>query len=150
MLTSRFCGRCFAPHTVALTGTFSVTELKPFAGCCVRASNTVNADSRHVTTNLFMAISLRSNSTEHTPFLTLCSTLTVPVRRSNIFTSPLSYPASTHRSSSLKELPNATLQQSLALTPSAGSKMATGASFWRTSHTRTHPSRPPVTSSGGP
>jgi hypothetical protein len=33
---------------------------------------------------------------------------------------------------------------------SAGSKAATGASFCRTSHTRTAPSRPQVTSSGGP
>mmetsp|Transcript_29185 Transcript_29185/g.46824 ORF Transcript_29185/g.46824 Transcript_29185/m.46824 type:complete len:248 (+) Transcript_29185:647-1390(+) len=150
MDTSRFCGRCLAPHTVAPTGTFSVTLLKPFSACCVRASYTVNCDSRHVTTNLFIAISFLSNSTPHTPLPTLVSQRTVPVRRSNNFTSPLSYPASTHRSSSLYELPNATLQQSRALTPSPGSKHATGASRCRTSHTRTAPSRPPVTSSGAP
>jgi hypothetical protein len=34
--------------------------------------------------------------------------ITLFMRRSNILTSPLSYPASTHRSSSLKLLPNAT------------------------------------------
>lgn len=38
---------------------------------------------------------------------------TLFVRRSNSFTSPLSYPASTQRSSSLKEFPKATHQQSL-------------------------------------
>ncbi len=38
---------------------------------------------------------------------------TLFIRRSNILTSPLSYPASTQRSSSLYELPNATHQQSL-------------------------------------
>lgn len=32
----------------------------------------------------------------------------------------------------------------------AGSKAAMGASFWRASQTRTHPSLPPVTTSGGP
>ena len=44
---------------------------------------------------------------------------TVPRRRSNSFTSPLSYPANTI-SSSLNEFPNATDQQSRAFTPSAG------------------------------
>lgn len=142
-------------------------------------------------------------------------THTLLVRRSNSFTSPLSYPASTQRSSSLCELPNATHQQSLRrehntaahtnavsccvhtsychpqpcgshaglllcaacgvlsttaardsllancfppppptthlmLLLSAGSKAATGASSCRTSHTRTQPSPPHVTSSGGP
>jgi len=42
----------------------------------------------------------------------------------------------------MPSLPNATLQQSRALTPSPGSKHATGASRCRTSHTRTAPSRP--------
>jgi hypothetical protein len=51
---------------------------------------------------------------------------------------------------SLNELPSATHQQSLAVLPSAGTKAATGASGWRVSHTRTPPSRPPVTISGAP
>ena len=42
-----------------------------------------------------------SNCTPQTPLRTLPSQRTVLVRRSNILTSPLSYPASTQRSESL-------------------------------------------------
>lgn len=43
-----------------------------------------------------------------------------------------------------------THQQSRTVLPAAGTKAATGASGWRVSHTRTAPSRPPVTISGAP
>ena len=54
-----------------------------------------------------------------------------------------------HLSSSEKEFPKATVQQSLAASPSPGSNANTG-SATRGSHNRTHPSRPPVTISGAP
>merc|ERR1719171_1719428 len=47
------------------------------------------------------------------------------------------------------EVPNATVQQSAGFSPSIGSSDNTG-SCWRGSHTRTVPSRDPVTSSGAP
>ena len=47
-------------------------------------------------------------------------------------------------------IPNATAQQSLLVSPSAGSMVATGASFCRVSHTLTLPSLLPVTISGAP
>lgn len=49
------------------------TPRPAFLGCCVRASNTWNCPSRHVTLNLFIAMSLRSNCKPHTPFFTLVS-----------------------------------------------------------------------------
>ena len=45
--------------------TVSVRLAKPFVGCCVRMSYTVNLDSRPATTSLFMGMSLRSNSMLH-------------------------------------------------------------------------------------
>mmetsp|Transcript_9467 Transcript_9467/g.16271 ORF Transcript_9467/g.16271 Transcript_9467/m.16271 type:complete len:230 (-) Transcript_9467:275-964(-) len=150
IITSRFCGRCLVPHTVELCGTFSTSPVKPLRGCSVRASNTWNCDSSVVTENLFIWISLRSNSTPHTPFPTFVFHRSFPMRRSNIFTSPLSYPARIHLSSSLNEFPNATDQQSRMWFISVGSKTVTGASGWRVSHTATRPSRPPVTISGAP
>ena len=47
-------------------------------------------------------------------------------------------------------IPNATVQQSLLVSPSAGSMVATAVSFCRVSHTLTLPSLLPVTSSGAP
>lgn len=46
-------------------------------------------------------------------------------------------------------VPNATVQQSRAVSPSAGCSTSTG-SLTRTSHTRTQPSRPQVAISGAP
>eukprot|EP00961_Rhodomonas_salina_P120606 1623062-Rhodomonas_salina.3 len=50
----------------------------------------------------------------------------------------------------LKLFPNATVQQSRAVSASLGSKLATGTSFCLGSHTFTAPSLPPVTISGAP
>jgi hypothetical protein len=47
--------------------------LRTWVGFCVRASNTWYTDSRHVTMNLFMGMSLRSNDNPHTPFFTFVS-----------------------------------------------------------------------------
>lgn len=52
-----------------------------------------------------------------TPFRTFDSQRTCNVRKSNTLTSPLSKPAQTQRSSLLYESPNATDQQSLAVSP---------------------------------
>ena len=46
--------------------TFSVTEANPLLGCCVLISNTCSLDSRHVAASLFISMSLRSNSRQHT------------------------------------------------------------------------------------
>lgn len=57
-----------------------------------------------------------------------------------------------HLPSLLYELPKATAQQSLEFSfcSASGSISATGTFFCLGSHTRTHPSFPPVTISGGP
>ncbi|KAG6554192.1 hypothetical protein Mapa_004108 [Marchantia paleacea] len=94
-------------------------------------------------------MSLRSNSTPHTPFGNVVSHRILFNRRSKSFKSPLSYPAKMHLSSSLYEFPKPTAQQSLA-PPLAGSNEAAGTSFCLGSHTSTLPSRPPVTISGAP
>merc|ERR1712094_13381 len=57
--------------------------------------------------------------------------------------------ATMHRSSSVCDPPNATLQQSRP-DPSSGSSEATATSGCLGSHTRTVPSRLPVTNSGAP
>jgi hypothetical protein len=98
--TSRFCGRWRASQTVALWA-FSVRLEKPRIGCCVRMSKTLNLLSSVVATSLFISMSRRSKSTLTTPLPTLVSHRTAFMRRSKSFTSPLSYPAARHRSSSL-------------------------------------------------
>lgn len=50
MNKSRFCGRCFASHTVDLCA-FSLRYANPEVGCCVRMSYVRNLDSRVVTTS---------------------------------------------------------------------------------------------------
>mmetsp|Transcript_69846 Transcript_69846/g.221266 ORF Transcript_69846/g.221266 Transcript_69846/m.221266 type:complete len:221 (+) Transcript_69846:383-1045(+) len=141
---------CRQPHTVEDVTIFSVRLAIPAVGCWVRASNTWNWLSRVETTSLFIWMSFLSNSTPQTPFFTLVSHRTRFVRRSKSLTSPLSYPASTARSSSLNEFPNATVQQSLAFSGFSGSRVATGASSCRVSQMQTRPSRPQVASSGAP
>ena len=148
MKISRFVGRCLASHTVLLCA-FSVSEVNPSSGCCVLISNSRNLDSNDVTTSLFISISLRSNSALTTPLPTFVSHIILLVRRSNNLTSPLSYPATTHLSSSLYELPNFTVQQSRASFSSVGSSDNT-AFLTRGSQTLTLPSLLPVTSSGAP
>ncbi len=65
MNISRFCGRKRPSHTVELCA-FSVAHAKPFSGCWVRTSNMCIFDSRVVAINLFIIMSLRSNSNEQT------------------------------------------------------------------------------------
>ena len=63
---SRLKGECFTPHTVGPFSMTSVTtelEKPPLLGLNVRASNTLECDSKHVTKNLFISIAFRSNST---------------------------------------------------------------------------------------
>lgn len=64
--------------------------------------------------------------------------------RSNILTSPLSYPEAITRSYVVCALPNATDQQSGFTSASTGYRVIVG-NFCLGSHSDTTPSRPPVT-----
>lgn len=67
-------------QTAFLANSTMVTNPSPwrifprtFLGCWVRASKTWNWASRHVTANLFISMSFRSNDSPHTPLRTLVS-----------------------------------------------------------------------------
>ena len=89
-------------------------------------------------------MSFLSNSIPQTPFFKFVSHKNICVFKSNIFTSPLSYPAATTLCYELCALPKATVQQSGVTSDSAGSNEITGV-FCRGSHNLTDPSLPPLT-----
>lgn len=86
----------------------------------------------------------------HTPRPTQHSHRRALARKSKSLTSPCSYPAAMHRSCALCACPKHTAQQSRRSASVAGWSAATGPSPQRGSHTRTQPSRPPVTISHAP